>query len=86
MFFCHRRKIFTSQNLITNIDEFRVTRLGLANMGGYEYAAGALYMQACHNLAPGRWNEKQVPRMGYREARGRQDRYPTLAQALAAVR
>lgn len=66
--------------------EFLVTRLGLANLGGYEYSAATLYMQVCHNIAPGRWNEKQMPRMGYRDTRGRQDRYATLEAALASLR
>jgi len=66
--------------------EFVVTRLQLADLAGYEYAAATLYMQICHNIAPGRWSEKQMARMGYGEVRNRQDRYRTLAAALAAVR
>ncbi|RYY25597.1 MAG: hypothetical protein EOP62_13340 [Sphingomonadales bacterium] len=66
--------------------EFVVTRLGLADLGGYEYAGAALYMQVCHNLAPGRWNEKQIAKLGYGGKRGQQDRYPTLSAALASLR
>jgi hypothetical protein len=63
-----------------------VTRLGLADLGGYEYSAAALYAQVCHNIAPGKWSEKAAPRLGYGKKRGQQDRYPTLAQALASLR
>lgn len=66
--------------------EFLVTRLGLSDLGGYEYAAATLYMQVCHNIAPGRWSEKQMPKMGYGKTRGRQDRYTTLDAALASLR
>ncbi|MES2987577.1 MAG: hypothetical protein V4808_06710 [Pseudomonadota bacterium] len=66
--------------------EFVVHRLGLASLGGYEYATATLYMQACHNLAPGRWSEKQVPSMGYGGQRGQQDEYRTLTAALATLR
>ncbi|HEX8303014.1 hypothetical protein [Sphingomonas sp.] len=66
--------------------EFVVTRLGLGDMAGYEYAGGTLYMQICHNIAPSRWTERQIQKLGYGKKRGVQDRYPTLAEALAALR
>ncbi|MBX3565312.1 MAG: hypothetical protein KF730_12145 [Sphingomonas sp.] len=66
--------------------EFVVHRLGLTNLGGYEYASATLYMQVCHNVAPDRWSEKQAARMGYSRQAGRQDEYKTLAAALATLR
>jgi hypothetical protein len=65
--------------------EWVVTRLHLSNLGGYEYAAANLYMQVCHALGPDRWSERRIPRMGYREAAGGQDRYKTLAEMLRAM-
>lgn len=66
--------------------EFVVTRLRPLDRAGYEEAAFTLYMLACHNLAPGRWTDAMVPKLGYRSQTGRQDRYKTLEQALATLR
>ena len=80
---CSKRR---SATIFESDGAFVVTRLGLANLGGYENAAAALYMHACHNLARERWSEKRMPGMGYGRQRGKQDRYPTLAAALATLR
>lgn len=66
--------------------EFVVHRLGLTNLGSYEYASATLYMQVCHNIAPDRWSEKQAGKMGYDKQAGRQDEYKSLAAALATLR
>lgn len=66
--------------------EFIVTHLRPIGRAGYEEAAFTLYTQVCHNLAPNRWTEKQLPRLGYRSQSRQQDRYETRAAALATLR
>lgn len=82
---CSTRRPATIFRSASNGD-YVVTHLGLRNMAGYEYAAGTLYLRACHNLSLANWSENRTLQRGYPETRGRQDRFRTLDAALAALR
>lgn len=60
--------------------------LGLSNLAGYEYSAANEYMLVCHNLMPGKWTEKAVPRMGYARVTGDEPRIKRPEDVLGYLR
>lgn len=65
--------------------EWVLTRLKLTDLAGYQYSAANLYLQVCHGIAPGKWTEKQVAKLGYGDAPSGQDRLATEAALLKAM-
>lgn len=65
--------------------EWVLTRLKLTDLAGYQYSAANLYFQVCHGLAPGKWSEKQVAKLGYGDSPSGQDRHATVEALLKAL-
>jgi len=60
--------------------------LGLSDLAGYEYSAANEYMLVCHNLMPGKWTAKGVPRMGYAKASSNEPRIKRPEDVLGYLR
>jgi hypothetical protein len=65
--------------------DWRVTQFNLTDLGGYQYGAATLYMQVCHNVAPGKWRENRMGRLGYGKTASDQSRYGTEREMLKAL-
>lgn len=66
-------------------DEFLLDKLDLHTLPGVQVASANEYMAACHSLAPEKWDEKALEKLGYVKAAGDQGHYATLEAALKAM-
>lgn len=66
-------------------DEFLLDKLDLHTPPGVQVASANEYMAACHSLAPGKWDEKTLQKLGYAKAAGDQSHYATLEAGLKAM-
>lgn len=65
--------------------QFLVTTLSVADPGGYQVSAVNLYLQICHDIAPGKADAAAIAKLGYGSTSGDQVRMPTLDDVMKAL-